>query len=73
MATSKFQQGSGKYKCFLCGKLTRDTGRGEVGLEMCFRCLLVCNLQNAENDYGKDSEQAAQEREELAIYDKAAA
>lgn len=50
-ANSRFQKGSGVYKCESCGKMTRSTGRGDnefVG--MCAHCYEVGGYANAVSD-----------------------
>ena len=34
---TKFQRGSAVYQCEYCGKMTRDTGRGE-SVGVCYKC-----------------------------------
>ena len=50
MSVSKFQQGSGAYTCLCCGKLTRETGLGESGSEVCAYCFEVGGLENSYSD-----------------------
>lgn len=61
--------GKGTYNCQLCGKLTRDTGYGEADIDggYCKKCLLECEMENAEADYGEDSEEFANAK---ALYDE---
>lgn len=59
---------SGAYTCGCCGKLTRDTGRGEAEVSLCAECLLVNYVENAAADYGADSEQCAAAMRELLAY-----
>jgi len=49
----------GTYPCGICGKLTRDTGRGEAGINdgYCAACLYQCYVDNAKADYGVDSDE----------------
>lgn len=49
----------GAYKCAICGKLTRDTGHGEADIDTgyCKKFLFECYMENAEQDYGVDSEE----------------
>lgn len=54
---SKFQRFSGTYICGLCGKKTRDTGRGEAAVELCAACLYDSYAENAAADYGVGSKQ----------------
>lgn len=72
MALNRFQanrSGQSTYTCRICSKRTRDTGNDEAGLELCFRCLKVCEAENAESDYGKDS---PEHKEALAAIPRAA-
>lgn len=39
------------YKCRACYKLTRETGEGESGCELCAFCFLESSLKNERNDY----------------------
>jgi hypothetical protein len=50
----------GTYHCELCNKLTRDTGYGEASLNYCKKCMLECEMENAEADYGPDSDEFKQ-------------
>ena len=43
---SKFEHKGKLYKCGSCGKMTRDTGRGEAEVELCAKCY---NEQMEEN------------------------
>ena len=54
---SKFTKHSSTYNCGICRKLTRDTGRGELGLELCAHCMLSAYVENSASDYGVDSEE----------------
>ena len=48
---SRFQKGSGTYKCESCGKLTRATGRGDnEHVRMCVHCYKVGGYVNAISD-----------------------
>lgn len=55
---SKFRRGLNGpvYKCFVCGKMTRDTGEGEgsivagQGEGMCAYCYLEAGLENSLSD-----------------------
>ena len=48
---SRFQRGTGCYKCSDCGKLTRNTGdNGLCGL--CQTCYDDSGLENQHSDYG---------------------
>jgi len=38
MSNSRFQKGSGVYKCNWCGKRTRETGEGESLVGICRHC-----------------------------------
>ena len=50
---SNFQYGSAVYTCALCGKKTRDTGRGEVD-GFCWSCTEKMMIENEHNDGGHD-------------------
>lgn len=65
----RFTRGMGKYKCFLCGKMTRDTGRDEGAFYMCARCLLESYAENAASDNGKDSPEHKAALKRLADFD----
>lgn len=65
--SDKFGQG-GAYTCRICKKLTRETGRDESGCELCANCMLECELENAQNDWGPDSEDAKQAQARLDEY-----
>ena len=44
---SKFQKGSGCYKCTVCGRQTRSTGRGDnENLRQCAECYEVGGIEN---------------------------
>ncbi len=47
---SKFYRGSATYKCIVCGKLTRDTGRDERQAYMCAKCYEEAGLENEHSD-----------------------
>ncbi len=49
---SKFQRGSGTYKCESCGRATRETGHGESDLRLCRKCYNGAGLENEHSDYG---------------------
>jgi hypothetical protein len=55
MANSRFQKGTGAYRCWCCNKLTRDTGYGEVELDECKQCYVEGGLQNHHSDYGHET------------------
>jgi hypothetical protein len=51
--TNRFTRGTGAYKCRICGRLTRDTGRGDnthVGL--CAECYELAGEENHLSDCG---------------------
>lgn len=58
---AKYQRitNKGTYNCCICGKLTRDTGHGEADIDegYCKKCLYKCYMENAQGDYGVDSEE----------------
>ena len=44
---SKFQKGSGCYKCKCCGRSTRSTGRGDNEfLRLCVECYDMGGIEN---------------------------
>jgi ribosome-binding protein aMBF1 (putative translation factor) len=48
VTTNRFQKGSGCFKCELCGKLTRSTGRGDNELlHLCKDCYDKSSDENA--------------------------
>ena len=49
---SKFQTGSSCYKCRICGKLTRDTGRGEASNGDCAYCCETGGWECSMSDAG---------------------
>ena len=50
-SNSKFQKGSGMYKCESCGKQTRATGRNDCEhVRMCSHCYEVGGWVNAVSD-----------------------
>ena len=55
---SKFKKGSKVYKCESCGKMTRDTGRGEIEDRgfggTCAKCYDEGGYENEHQDYGSD-------------------
>ena len=67
---ARFQKDTGCYKCFVCGKLTRDTGRDEGAFDMCARCLLESYAENAASDNGKDSPEHKAALKALHDFDK---
>ena len=50
MLKPKFSQGKTTYKCGSCGKMTRDTGRGEAEVELCAKCYQEQMEENYEAD-----------------------
>lgn len=54
--TNRFGR-NGCFTCRQCKKRTRDTGHDEAAVELCKRCLFEAYAENAESDYGKDSEE----------------
>lgn len=61
MSISKFYRSSmpgrtgNTYVCRICAKRTRDTGNDEAGIELCYRCMKVCEAENAASDSGEGS------------------
>lgn len=50
-SNSKFQKGSGMYRCESCGKPTRATGRGDCeNVRMCAHCYDVGGWVNVVSD-----------------------
>lgn len=65
----------GTYRCHACGKLTRETGEGESGLELCLTCFTEGGLENEHSDGGHEDqffEECPTCREEKARRDSAA-
>ena len=58
MAHRTFQRnnfgGSGCYDCGACGKKTRDTGRGEAGVQLCLACYVQACRENRHSDDDHD-------------------
>jgi hypothetical protein len=48
----KFTTGHTTYECMECGKRTRDTGRGEAGTDLCWKCYRLAELENEHSDNG---------------------
>ena len=48
-----FERGSSTWECDTCGKLTRDTGRGEFD-GVCARCYDEGGFENEHQNYGPD-------------------
>ena len=48
---SHFEAGSGCYTCGICQKQTRETGDGESGLDLCWRCFDREGRRNTHTDY----------------------
>jgi len=46
----RFRRGSGVFKCSLCGKLTRETGRSNSFVEMCPFCMEASEQYNLVQD-----------------------
>lgn len=47
-----FGHKGGCYSCKMCGKLTRETGEGESGVEMCLLCYEKSSCENSLSDNG---------------------
>lgn len=47
---SKFTKNAGAYICVVCRKKTRETGDGESGSEMCKKCFIEAQEENARQD-----------------------
>jgi hypothetical protein len=67
---NRFAQGSGVFICHSCGKSTRDVNGVNGQLQLCERCELAAYVENAESDYGIDSPEAAQYRNDLKAHDE---
>ena len=65
MLKSKFQRGSSVYKCDYCGKMTRDTGRGEFD-GVCARCYEEAGWEN-EHQNSPDHDGAGPQPDECPI------
>lgn len=51
--TRTFQRthhGKSTYTCKSCGKLTRETGDGEQGVQMCRECFHISSQENSHAD-----------------------
>ncbi len=53
---SKFQRGSGSYRCTSCRKMTRETGDSESSVEMCKQCYYEAGLENEHQDGYHDAD-----------------
>lgn len=59
MSISKFTRSHGStYTCGCCGILTRETGSGERGCELCLDCFELAGMDNHCNDNGVTAEAA---------------
>jgi len=63
---NRFKAESGAFKCYVCKKLTRDTGHNEAELGLCKKCLFKCYVENTASDYGVDS---PEHKEAVANYE----
>lgn len=66
--TNRFEKnrhGVSTYTCRCCGKLTRETGHGESGAELCAFCWEEGGIENDLCDGIITPEQAAQELADL--------
>lgn len=55
MAISKFKTNWDRrsvYQCRICSHMTRETGLGEQGVELCAACYDLCGYQNSMSDDG---------------------
>lgn len=57
-ANSRFQQGSGVYKCGCCGRKTRATGDDSDGVGLCSDCYEMAGIENQISDGGYDGPEA---------------
>ena len=62
---NRFNQGSGKYECVDCGKLTRETGHGESDVDLCAYCMYHIQYENALADGQVSKEKFVELVEEL--------
>ncbi|MBI5259792.1 MAG: hypothetical protein HY855_25050 [Burkholderiales bacterium] len=68
MAVSRFQKqwrgATPVYTCRMCGKSTRETGDGESGVGLCWKCFEIAGLENtiSDNEPGSPRVIAAQKR-----------
>jgi len=66
---SRFQRGSGVYKCGCCGRATRATGRGDnENNGLCAECYDLAGYENEVSDYGVDSLSDSSKREMMRLY-----
>jgi hypothetical protein len=49
---SRFQRGSGAFKCESCGRQTRHTGVQSVGSKVCPDCYELAGIYNVHQDGG---------------------
>lgn len=47
---SRFQRGSGCYKCEACGRKTRNTGAQSMGSKTCEQCWDLAGIENEISD-----------------------
>lgn len=67
---NRFEKGTGCYKCNVCSRLTRSTGRGDnERANFCVECYEVAGIENQLSDHGYTSpeEKAALEAEIAAL------
>jgi len=50
MAVNRFRRHETTYACRCCGKKTRETGAGEVGVQLCRACLRDAEWENHHSD-----------------------
>jgi hypothetical protein len=61
IAKSRFERGSGCYKCASCGRQTRSTGRGDnEGAGGCAECYDLGGIENLISDNGETPELLAE-------------
>lgn len=72
MAISKFEKGSGVYKCRCCGINTRVTqDRSAASVELCYECYELAGMENEVHDGREmDAEFVAEVRRMQAIIAK---
>ena len=52
---NRFAKGSGCYRCRICKKLTRSTGRGDnENCQLCVKCFDDCGWENQHSDEAHD-------------------
>ncbi len=58
---TRFAKGSGCYRCEVCGRMTRSTGRGDnENLNQCAECYDLGGIENEIQDRGSTPELEAE-------------